>query len=326
MPDIAILSWNIKDLNESQINDANFIALMVKVIQQQKANLVSILETKSDKGKDLGNKLKGKLGAKWDAHSSTKSAPNSNKPENYVFLWDGASVTSTNQFKFPDGQNPAIGFPNQHNNSKKKSPSRFPYVGKFKAGKTTFTCVSFHTTFASCDIAEANQNLAKINEVINDADVIVMGDFNDDPSNSRKYRGVLTFEPLIKTIGCNYYINVKTSLCQAFDPTWKKSTDCRASIYDNFFVKTAGNLTVKKAEVVDLVDALQDPNWLSAYGKDLFNSWAARENKTKAKRKNWTPIPLFKPAEKIATLEDAHEVHWVAVSDHLPIRMEVTVK
>lgn len=325
MPDISILSWNIRDLNEDQVKDPNFISLMVKVIQNQKVHLVSILETKSNQGKHLGPKLKAQLKGSWDFHASKRSARHSNKPENYVYLWDGKNVKSKDAFAFPVTSKyiPAslnvatpIGYPNRHDNPRKKSPSRFPYIGKFRASNTDFTCVAFHTTFASVDIAESNQNLAYIDDVNTDANVIVMGDLNDDPSNCRSYRKVPGFKPL-RDAGLDPHITAKTSLCQAYDPSWKKPVDCRANVYDNFFVK---NLTVKSAVVVDLVEALQHPNWLNVHGKAVFNSWATRQN---AKKKS--NIPLFKPGEEIKTLEDAHEVHWVAVSDHLPIQLTITV-
>jgi endonuclease/exonuclease/phosphatase family metal-dependent hydrolase len=331
MANLIILSWNIKDLNEAQVNDPEFIALVVKVIEEEKADLVSILETKSDKGKDLCAKVTAKLGKHWASAYSGKSAPFSNKPENYVFFWNTKLVSqgSKAKFKFPDAQTPQIGFPNRHNNGAKKSPSRFPYLGEFKVANTTFTCVVFHTTFASVDIAEANQNLARIDEVCKDTNVIIMGDFNDDPApgKSRTYRGKSSFQDLTTGLKFSYHISAKTSLCQAYLPSWTSTVDCRASVYDNFFIKTSGDFTSKKAEVVDLVHALKHGNYLSKHGKNLFNSWARRENKLKAKKKaNWTLIPEFQPTDQIATLEDAHEVHWVAISDHLPIRLTLTVK
>ncbi|GJJ04329.1 hypothetical protein RugamoR64_48670 [Duganella rhizosphaerae] len=326
---VNILSWNIKDLNEAQILDVNFIALVAKVIQVQNAHLVSILETKSDKGLDLRTKLCAKLGKNWDSIHSDKSALHSNKPENYVFLWDTTVVKkgSAAKFKFPDAQNPRVGFPNMH--TSKKSPSRFPFMGEFKVANTTFTCVVFHTTFTAVHIVEANQNLAQINEVKTDTNVIIMGDFNDHPTlgKSRSYKGKSSFLDLTTTLNFKSHINAKTSLCQAYLPSWTSTADCRASEYDNFFLKSAGDFSNPTATVVDLVSDLQHPNYLSQLGKALFNSWAKRENVTKAKTKpGWTAIKEYGKLEKIATLEDAHEVHWVAVSDHLPIHLKLTVK
>jgi len=329
MAQLIILSWNIKDLNEAQVNDPEFIALVVKVIQQEGAQLVSLLETKSDKGKDLCAKLTAKLGNSWRSAYSGKSAPYSNKPENYVFLWDSAVVAAgaASKFKFPDAQLPPIGFPNRHGNTAKKRPSRFPYIGEFKVSNTTFTCVTFHTTFTAVDIAEANQQLAQINEVKNEPNVIIMGDFNDNPAKPRTYRGKTSFEDLLNVCKFRACITDKTSLCQAYLPSWTTTAHCRASVYDNFFVKTAGDFSLLSAQVIDLVDALMHGKYLSQHGRRLFNSWAKRENSIKSKKKNgWTMIPEFQAGETIATIEDAHEVHWVAVSDHLPIRLEMTVK
>ncbi|MGL1903149.1 MAG: hypothetical protein OCC49_13495 [Fibrobacterales bacterium] len=324
--DVAILSWNIKDVNKDMINDASFIAMVVKVIKNQNVHCVSILETKGNQGLNFGSKLKASLGGSWDAQESEKSAKHSNKPENYLFLWDDVTVKAPGKiFKFPItskyipwniGVATKIGYPNRHDTTKKQKPSRFPFIGKFRANTTDFTCVVFHTTFASVHIAESNQNLGYIDEVNDDAHVIVMGDFNDDPNNSRSYKTIPGFKPL-EDAGLTSHITAKTSLKQAFIPTWANTLDCRANVYDNAFVK---GLTVKSAVVVDLVDALQHPNWLSVEGRTLFNSWATRQN-TKKGASN----VLFTAGENIANLEDAHETHWVAVSDHLPIKITMEV-
>lgn len=337
---VVAISWNIRDLGADMVNDNDLIDFIATVLRNGGANFASILETKSNKGDDLGKKLKAKLGGTWDHHSSPPSAPKSNKPENYVFLWDGAAVTAGAGFKFPNDIDAAtgktIGFPRQHTGGKR--PSRYPYLGTFTMGGKAVTVVSFHATFTAVDIAECNQKLGAIGEV-RDRNVIVMGDFNDHPVNSKTYRGKKSFEPLT-ALNFSHHINTKTSLKHFFELSWLATTDCRSSLYDNFWVKTGGDVAVTSAEIIDciddlMVDAIVTTKPLSTKGKKVFNNWAARTNafeKTAAreshwrrKGKAWVDIVPFAPSDKISTIEDAHEVYFVCVSDHLPIKLTFTV-
>ncbi|MDB4875577.1 MAG: endonuclease [Gemmatimonadetes bacterium] len=330
-----VLSWNIRDLGADQVADDDFIELVAKIIRQENIDLVSILETKSDKGAELGKRITKKLGAGWDKHSSVPSAPTSNKPENYVFMWKTAKITNATGFKFADNIDAAtgktVGFPRQHTG---RRPSRYPYLGEFTVGGRQITFVSFHATFTSVDIAESNQKLAAITEVRNKANVVVMGDFNDHPINSRTYRGARSFQPLVG-LGFAHKIATATSLSQAFDPTWTTTVECRSSVYDNFFVKSAaGQISAAVGSVVDGIAALRG-GYLESTGRLVFNNWAKRANAYELtparvryralRHRVWAPVPLFGPTERIATIEDAHEVHWVCLSDHLPVKLATTV-
>ncbi|MBL8236673.1 MAG: hypothetical protein JNM66_04595 [Bryobacterales bacterium] len=333
---VRFLSWNIQDLGKDQVKDAEFIGMIADVITNETANLVLILETKADQGDELGKRVKAVLGANWDHNASKpKSAPKGTKPENYVFLWNKTVITSATGFQYPDKQK--IGFPNTHLTPKKQSPSRFPYMGKFKAGATTVQVVAYHAPFNAVDIPVANQRLAEINEVKSEKEVIVVGDFNDthQSSKSYSYKGQSTFGPLKALKFSAKLKKTKTSLKSAYVITWANSLDCRSEEYDNFFVKTSGDLTVKSAKVVDLIVDMTKPNYLHARAKKVFDGWAGRKNAEEAKpakikarkRAKRAPfVPFVLPVPDRATFDQAYDAYFRAVSDHLPILLEVDFK
>lgn len=309
------------------VNDDDFVVFVAKVIAHTNVHFACIIETKSNKGDDFGKRLAKKLGSTWRHHSSTPSAPTGTKPENYVFLWETGTVTAAGSFKFPDNDHPKtklkLGFPRQHGS---RRPSRFPYQGKFTIGGKAVLIVAFHTCFTGVDIAEANQNLAYITEVINESNVIVLGDFNDHPTAGRTYRGDRGFEPL-EAIDFKHTLAEPTSLKHIYEASWASTADCRSSAYDNFWVKGKGDLDSPAAEVVDVIDLVTHPKTLHDDIKKVFNNWAKRTNAYKAtSRKPWTDIVPYAANETITTLEDTHEAYFVAVSDHLPIKLKVKVK
>lgn len=339
-----ILSWNIQDLGADQVKDANFINFMKLVIEQEKSDFVSILETKGDQGKNLGSALVAKLGAtKWSSDSSPKSPPNGNKPENYLFLWKKALFSKIKSF-IPDNNAGVayqkLKFPHFHNNLKNKSPSRFPYVGHFTydpGGKNVpLSFVAFHTCFTKAWIPEANINLAKIPDVKDDTtypNMVVMGDFNDHPSFNNSYKGKKSFASLEAPTkrNCAHRVNDKTSLASDFVSGWTSSTDTRSQKYDNFFVRLAGTHSFKSANVVDLVDRIQQGKKanniaLEAPAKKVFNAWVGRKITEYAAKGKVFGIDLFGATDHIADVEDAHEVYFNAISDHLPIALELDLK
>jgi endonuclease/exonuclease/phosphatase family metal-dependent hydrolase len=341
---VRILSWNIQDLGADQIADADFINFMKLVVSQESADFVSILETKSNLGATLGTTLANKLGAaSWASDSSPKSPPHGNKPENYVFVWKKAVFTKVNAF-IPDdtfgGGYATLKFPHLHNNPKKKSPSRFPYVGHFTvkvgASSVPLSFVAFHTCFVQAWIPEANRNLAKIPDVkdgVTNPNMVVMGDFNDHPSFGNTFKGKGSFQSL-EANGkrkCTHRVNDKTSLASDFLSGWAASTDPRSKEYDNFFVRLANKHTFKKAAVVDLIDRIQKgkkTNKIALEGpaKKLFNAWVGRKTAEYAAKGKVFAIQAFGAGDNIADVEDAHEVYFNAISDHLPITLELELK
>lgn len=326
---LNILSWNIRDVGQDQVDDTDFIKLVAKVVHEEQCNFVSILETKGDLGNELGKRVAKKLGAGWAWHSSAKSAPWSNKPENYVFIWKRTVLGLVQSF-FPDdkkgGAYQNLAFPHKHNNAKNKSPSRFPFVVKFSVdpngAKIPLTVVSFHTCFTNAWICEANQNLAEIPEVSADANVLVMGDFNDHPDYGRTYKGVKSFHKLTNTLGFSVEVADETSVAADYQGGWS-TTDTLSSKYDNCFVKLGGGHVSQTGRVVDLMDALTTGKYLESLGKKVFNNYVTRKNVEYAK-KGKILIDPFGAGDSIADPEDAHEVYREAISDHLPISLKLT--
>lgn len=340
MAKLRIICWNIQDLGTSQVNDDSFLNMIVAVIHESAVDLACIIETKADEGTRLAGLLKSKLDTKsgrtWAFHSSTKSGPQSNKPENYVFLWDTAVVTNAAGWKFPD-QPPAEGFPNKH------VKCRFPYLGKLTVNGKTITVIAFHTCFERVDIVECNQNLETIAECL-DANVILMGDFNDKAENGLPpKRGRRSFDNLRKlgATAPEHYacaLDEKTSLQTKKNAAgWTTTLDPRESFYDHFFWRsTGGELTNPAGSTVDLLASLQKGNYLHDLGKAVFNNWAKRKNAEQAtpvaikqrkrkKRPPWVDIVMFLATDDVTTVQVAHQIYFDSISDHIPIRLVIDV-
>jgi endonuclease/exonuclease/phosphatase family metal-dependent hydrolase len=349
VPQLRILCWNIQDLGTDQVDDASFVAMMVDVIHNAGVDVACILETKADEGTRLGGLLKTGLDTAtartWSSHSSPKSGPSSNKPENYIFLWDTAVVTAATGWKFP-ATPPAAGFTRKH------IKDRFPYFGEVTVNGKSITLLALHTTFAGTEIVECNQNLATIPEVATGvgakANVILMGDFNDKAAGAgrRKHRrGRYSFDDLYaitKTAtAAENYVCAHDDLTSLKTKTgaagWAATTDARASYYDHFFWRsTGGQLSNAVGTTIDLLVDLQVGHYLHARGKAVFNNWAARKNAEAAtpaaikqrkvkKRPVWVDIAPFGPADDVTTVQLAHKVYFDSISDHLPVRLVIDV-
>lgn len=341
MPQLRILCWNIQDLGTDQVDDASFIDMMVAVIHNNPVDLVCILETKADEGTRLGGLIKAKLDVAtaktWGVHSSTKSGPSSNKPENYVFLWDQAVVTAAGGWKFA-AELPKKGFINAH------IKSRYPYLGDVTVNGKTITLIAFHTCFERVDIVECNQNLSFIAEISSKPNVILMGDFNDKAVDGLPVRrGRRSFADLyaIGATGPEHYacaLDERTSLKTKKNAAGMATTaDARFSYYDHFFWRsTGGQLSNAVGSVVDVIAHLHNGQYLHTLGKTVFNNWAGRKNeeegtdvakkqrKTK-KRPAWVDIVTYLPADNITTVAAAHGIYVDGISDHLPVRLVIDV-
>lgn len=350
MPQLRILCWNIQDLGTDQVDDADFVALMADVIHNADVDLACILETKANEGARLAGLLKAGLdpltGKVWSHHSSPQSGPSSNKPENYIFLWDSAVVTAAGGWQFP-ATPPAAGFTRKH------IKDRFPYFGEITFNGRAITLLALHTTFASTEVVECNQNLATIPEVATGAgtraNVILMGDFNDNaaagPGRRKHRRGQYSFEPIYDitttaTAAENYVcaLDELTSLKTKVGAAGALTTvAARASYYDHFFWRsTGGQLTNAVGTTLDVLVDLQVGNHLHARGKAVYNNWAARKNAENAKpsvikqrsvkkRAAWVDLVPFGPADNVNTVQLAHQVYSDGISDHLPVRLVIDV-
>ena len=329
MADLRIICWNIQDLGIAQMADLNFEKILVEVIHKNQAHVVCILETKGCQGVVLKDALKtglsSKTGKTWAGEHSVRSGPKSNKPEEYVFVWDTTVVTG-NSFHIPDhAQDPAYpksgyGFINTH------LKSRYPYVGKFTVNARSITIVAFHTCFETKHIVNSNQNLAQIKAVIDDPNVIIMGDFNDSATGGKAGKGKKKSFDYLYEMGpeaaCHYVcaLDVETSLKSpknADSGSWGTTADVRASKYDHFFWRSVtGQLSAPTATVIDVIADLRDGQYLHDLGKAAFNKWTSLPN---------SKGTAFGPGAKITSVQEAHLVYASAISDHLPVFMQITV-
>jgi len=343
MPNLRIICWNIQDVGKDQVDDPDFVSMMVELIHHHGADLVCILEAKADAGLHLGDRVQAGLDVKtlktWRSHSSTKSGPKSSKPEHYIFLWETGVVTNATNFRFPTM--PAkVGFINTH------IKSRFPYMGDFTVNGKTITVIGFHTCFTNVDIVESNQNLAQIPEIRGTANVILMGDFNDKaaaPGERKHRRGRASFTDLytLSATAAHCYscpIDVPTSLKEKTSVGGAMTTAAvRLSEYDHFFWRSTGaQLSAPVATVVDVIDDLMSAHYLHDIGKTVYNNWADRKNveeskpamikrRHREKKEPWVDLVPFGAAHAVTTVAEAHKIYRDGISDHLPIRMVIVV-
>lgn len=341
MPNTVVLEWNIKDLNPEQIGDKHMIKMICQVIHSEGATMVVILETKTDKGDLLGQRLVARLnalpgGVVWNHHASPKSARYSNKPENYVFvfqtgIWGANHTTGAFPVLPPDPISGKLrGFPHQHGNLRKHSPSRYPYIAKFTTtpvlNSRALTFVAYHAPF-DVTTPECCLNLNLIPDVLADANVIVTGDFNEEPHHQRTYIHRLSYDDGLCHGGAfvrkiDYATDADLTTLKEGYVAGYTTLQARASLYDNFFLKAGGQIdtVTSTASVVDNLNNLTFGNYLHKYGRKVYNNAAGRRV-----AKGKAAGPVFGAADNIQDAEDAHEVHWNAVSDHLPIRLMLHV-
>ncbi len=251
-------------------------------------------------------------------------------------------IADTTSFAFPALPGTALyattgapkGFPTIHAPVAPNAiPSRYPYQGVFSIAGLSLLLVVFHAPFDKVqDTPDANRNLALIPALTDTIPTtvnlqyprgIVMGDFNAEENaltpKTSKRDGIATGTPIFGPLKALPYtprlINKFTSITAKFEYIWETTKDCRSEAYDNFFVRNDQRIIPGNAYVIDMVDDVRFPAYLSTIGRQVFDNWVNRQG---------DPSGAF-GTNIVAELHEAHEVYRTAISDHLPILLELVI-
>ncbi|HSV16234.1 MAG TPA: endonuclease/exonuclease/phosphatase family protein [Tepidisphaeraceae bacterium] len=167
-PTVRLATWNLRQFSESRKHvDLQRIA---GIIRDNHFDLIAIQEVKRD-GEEV-DRLLSVLGSPWRA---ARFSDTSGNYERFAFIYNADHVQE-------------IGTPHFIATTDAVIFDRTPYQDTFKAGNFAFTLIEVHLSYTNTtrrrQEAEALAHFAKrLKETSAEKDVIVCGDFNEQPPN-----------------------------------------------------------------------------------------------------------------------------------------------
>ena len=346
MATITVLHWNIYQFSNNKLNNANGAALInyiARVISQAGANIVTLLELKNGAVNNILAQLVPAINLangqgppalnRWQGIGINSRKNN----EAYIVLYQtghnfvplGAAVGGahinglSNQTLTPAG---VPGGTLRFNSSITASGGRQPYYVAFRTTDTNrnFSILSYHAMFGRVGnvttVGVRNIGLLAQSRAVLDAGVVVnmhasftCGDFNIDfdPLIPGAYHTLLTDPPSSQST------NERTSLVNFTPPGgYPFSVQYRANAYDNIFKYNRAGLPPAGGGAVG--DLIFESTRLPLADGSLVPQAGA-----------FVPGPILDghliqhiPPEDF---EDAWHIVRHAISDHLPVRVRVTV-
>ncbi|HEX8126708.1 MAG TPA: endonuclease/exonuclease/phosphatase family protein [Allosphingosinicella sp.] len=312
---LRVLGWNIENYGPKKdlAGGAELIKFIAEVIRYRNFDIAAICEVRQNWADKIGLKLKAELAGAWDYFASEQYVPG--RLEQYLFLWNGATVTRQNiagtkagfQDKFFDGKKAQVGF-------SRFIKDRPPLMGQFeaKASKGKLRVAMYHAPEPKDwrDPRDAAINMATATD-LRPAGMasVVMGDFNVKKSanwQNGNY-GQFCFAKLVGE-GFTQQLskNELTSLTKR-NTVITSLADCKCQPYDQIFTWTPGApATAVPTRVEDLIDEAMKTAKVSAPLLALLKK-------------------LAKNTTKIGTYQDAFSAYRRLVSDHLPVSAEIAV-
>lgn len=222
---LKVLSWNLYNFGQSK--DENTLAYIAKIILGY--DVIAIQEVSvSFFGAQAVAKLIDKLrqkGEDWDYIISDPTfGPGT---ERYCFIWRSSKVKLREQ--------PTLAL------LLRNTIDREPFIAKFSAGKTLFTCINFHAVPSSKYPETEVVQLNKLNSIYEQNSVLFMGDFNISQSHAA-FNGIkqLGFLPLL--------VGHKTSIKET-----EINNQHLAKEYDNIFYEK-NEIGLLRSGVVDFTN------------------------------------------------------------------------
>jgi hypothetical protein len=335
--DIKLLHWNIQtwsDKKTSNENADNLVIYVAHVMLKSNANIVSLLELHSPYAEAICKNIRAAIIAITKV--SPKKCPwkyvqvPSGVRESYVVFFKEDNFVPWNAGK-SDKQ--IYGLSNVSTVTDPKSTldfcstgdrrgGRVPFYISFKTTDTNkkFTVIAYHAMYGDATpYGVLSAGLLGQNKAVNDSGVAVAVDASLPSGDYNVYfdeADLWAYKNLIK-LPASYATLEKTSLKAYTPPAGYKNSVCyRSSAYDNIFFYNGKKASDKPiGRVPDLIRESTLPptgTGLLAAALGRFDRDGIRNSKALG------PLPS-------KTFEDSWHVVRDAISDHLPVMVEVTI-
>ncbi|MCK4742918.1 MAG: endonuclease/exonuclease/phosphatase family protein [Sulfuriflexus sp.] len=212
-PAITLASFNVRIYSNRSRDD---VELRQIVEQLSPFDIIAIQEVRDSIVLDRTIVMLNALsGVKWDYLISEKVGRG--VKERYAFMFRTDRVQAISEGRVADDPSDVF--------------IREPYIASFRAGNFDFTLITIHMLYKSKNASERGDEFAALGQVYldvqaadpNEQDVIVLGDFNDPPSNDAGDKSNKRFQRMIDVVPdleCQFKGAIRTTI-----------TD--TSLYDN---------------------------------------------------------------------------------------------
>ena len=230
-PPLRLASWNIRVFSDKSRTDEE-LAVICEVLGVN--DFIAIVELRDQTVLDRAEQMLLEMGRDYDYLISEPVGRG--VKERYAFLYDPTRVTPVSEGQiFPDPNDVFI---------------REPYYASFRAGNFDFTVIAVHVIWGSTvkeRQAELHE-LARVYNTVQDADadeqdVILVGDFNRNPTDAKGYGPLLEISTMI----------------QLFQPP-EKSHIKDSSLYDNIFFQVVYTSEFTGEQGIDRFDEIYFSN------------------------------------------------------------------